>query len=574
MGSFNYRRYQAFPTIHKPDRRWPNRRMHHAPIWTSVDLRDGNQALVAPMSVEQKLEMFDLLVRMGFKEIEVGFPAASQPDFDFVRRIIEERRIPDDVSIQVLTQARQALIDRTYEALRGVRQAIVHVYNSTNPAQREQVFGLDKEGVKAIAVQGAQWVKAGADRYPESHWTFEYSPESFSNTELEYAVEICEAVMTVWRPEQGQPVILNLPATVESSLPNVFADQVEWFCDHLRGREHVKISVHTHNDRGCAVAAAELAVLAGADRVEGTLFGNGERTGNMDILTMAMNFYSQGMNPQLDLSLGTEIAEIYTRCTNMVVPPRHPWFGELVYTAFSGSHQDAIRKGMHHRQGQEESIWQVPYLPIDPADLGRTYEAVVRINSQSGKGGVTHVLERDYSISLPRWLAQEFSAQVQAASEQGQGELSPAKIYALFEQHYLQHDKEWQMQRYRLNREGDRVTASVVIGSESNPIILQGTGSGAVGALVDALIQGADVRAEVEQFDQHALSTGTGARAMACARVSLEQGGTASAVAFAEDTTAAALQAVLSAIAKAGAQSHGQQKMAARSAAELIRQSI
>ena len=550
MGTFNHRRYRAFAPVHKSDRRWPNRRMHHAPVWTSVDLRDGNQALVSPMRVEQKLRIFDLLVRMGFREIEVGFPAASQPDFDFVRRIIEEDRIPEQVTIQVLTQAREALIDRTYEALKGVRRAIVHVYNSTNPAQREQVFGLDREGVKAIAVRGAEWVKAGAARYPETEWVFQYSPESFSTTELDYAVDVCEAVNGVWRPDQGQAVILNLPATVESSMPNVFADQIEWFCDHLRGREHVKISVHNHNDRGCAVAAAELAVLAGADRVEGTLFGNGERTGNMDILTMAMNLYSQGIDPQLDMSMGTEIADIYTTCTGMAVPPRHPWFGGLVYTAFSGSHQDAIRKGMQHRRGREDAVWEVPYLPVDPADLGRKYEEVVRINSQSGKGGVAHVLERDHGISLPRWLAQDFSAVVQAASEQEMGEVSSAQIFALFEGHYCQSAEDWHLRRYRLSREGEQVAATVVVGPEAQPHILQGRGSGAVGALVDALIQRWGVRAEVEQFDQHALGSGTRARAMACVRISVDHGHAASAVAFGEDTTEAALQAVLSAIGR------------------------
>ncbi|MHB1804006.1 MAG: 2-isopropylmalate synthase [Acidithiobacillus ferrooxidans] len=550
MRTFNHRRYRAFAPGHKPNRRWPNRRMHHAPVWSSVDLRDGNQALLSPMSVEQKLRMFDLLVRMGFREIEVGFPAASRPDFDFVRRIIEEDRIPEQVTIQVLTQAREALIDRTYEALKGVRRAIVHVYNSTNPAQREQVFGLDREGIQDIAVRGAEWVKDGAARYPETEWVFQYSPESFSATEPDYAVEICEAVNAVWRPDQGQAVILNLPATVESSMPNVFADQIEWFCDHLRGREHVKISVHNHNDRGCAVAAAELAVLAGADRVEGTLFGNGERTGNMDILTMAMNLYSQGIDPQLDMSMGTEIAEIYTTCTGMVVPPRHPWFGELVYTAFSGSHQDAIRKGMHHRRGREDAVWEVPYLPIDPADLGRRYEEVVRINSQSGKGGVAHVLERDHGISLPRWLAQDFSAVVQATSEQETGEVSSAQIFALFESHYCHTTEDWHMRRYRLSREGEQVAGTVVVGPEAQPHILQGKGSGAVGALVDALIQSRGVRAEVEQFDQHALGSGTGARAMACVRVRVDHGQARSAVAFGEDTTEAALQAVLSAVGR------------------------
>ncbi len=550
MGTFNHRRYRAFAPVHKPNRRWPNRRMHHAPVWSSVDLRDGNQALLSPMSVEQKLRMFDLLVRMGFREIEVGFPAASQPDFDFVRRIIEEDRIPEQVTIQVLTQAREALIDRTYEALKGVRRAIVHVYNSTNPAQREQVFGLDREGIQDIAVRGAEWVKDGAARCPETEWVFQYSPESFSATEPDYAVEICEAVNAVWRPDQGQAVILNLPATVESSMPNVFADQIEWFCDHLRGREHVKISVHNHNDRGCAVAAAELAVLAGADRVEGTLFGNGERTGNMDILTMAMNLYSQGIDPQLDMSMGTEIAEIYTTCTGMVVPPRHPWFGELVYTAFSGSHQDAIRKGMHHRRGREDAVWEVPYLPIDPADLGRRYEEVVRINSQSGKGGVAHVLERDHGISLPRWLAQDFSAVVQATSEQETGEVSSAQIFALFESHYCHTTEDWHLRRYRLSREGEQVAGTVVVGPEAQPHILQGKGSGAVGALVDALIQSRGVRAEVEQFDQHALGSGTGACAMACVRVRVDHGQARSAVAFGEDTTEAALQAVLSAVGR------------------------
>ncbi|MGC9216360.1 2-isopropylmalate synthase [Acidithiobacillus sp.] len=556
MGTFNHRRYRAFAPVHKPDRRWPNRPMHRAPVWTSVDLRDGNQALVSPMSVEQKLRMFDLLVRMGFREIEVGFPAASQPDFDFVRRIIEEDRIPKQVTIQVLTQAREALIDRTFEALKGVRRAIVHVYNSTNPAQREQVFGLDREGIQTIAVRGAEWVKSGAARYPETEWVFQYSPESFSATEPDYVVEICEAVNGVWRPDQGQAVILNLPATVESSMPNVFADQIEWFCDHLRDREHVKISVHNHNDRGCAVAAAELAVLAGADRVEGTLFGNGERTGNMDILTMAMNLYSQGIDPQLDMSMGTEIAEIYTACTGMIVPPRHPWFGELVYTAFSGSHQDAIRKGMHHRRGREDAVWEVPYLPVDPADLGRKYEEVVRINSQSGKGGVAHVLERDHGISLPRWLAQDFSALVQAASEQETGEVSSAQIFALFENHYCHPAEDWRMRRYRLSREGEQVAATVVVGPEAQPHILQGRGSGAVGALVDALIQSWGVRAEVEQFDQHALGSGTSARAMACVRVSVNHGHATSAVAFGEDTTEAALQAVLSAIGRSVAKNN------------------
>ncbi|MEJ2654153.1 MAG: 2-isopropylmalate synthase [Acidihalobacter sp.] len=546
MSSFDHRKYRPFSPIAKRDRRWPDQVIEHAPRWASVDLRDGNQALVQPMNVDQKLKLFDLLVNIGFKEIEVGFPAASQPDFDFVRRIIEEGRVPDDVSIQVLVQAREELMARTFESLRGVRRAIVHVYNSTNPAQREQVFRLDREGVKAIAVRGAQWVKDYAARYPDTDWSFQYSPESYSQTELDYAVEVCAAVNEVWRPDQGQKVILNLPATVESATPNVFADQIEWFCDHLPGREHVSISVHTHNDRGCGVAAAELAMMAGADRVEGTLMGNGERTGNMDIVTMAMNLYSQGVDPELDLSAAREMTECYTECTGMPVHPRHPWVGELVYTAFSGSHQDAIRKGMAHYRERQGEGWNVPYLPIDPADLGRRYEEVVRINSQSGKGGVAHVLERDYGISLPRWLAQELSRAVQAESERTGGEVTSARIHAIFEDQYCTAPAGWEMDSYALSRAGDTVKGTIGVGRGAGAAQWHGEGHGVVEALVDALARNHGIDAVVEQFDQHALSTGTEANAIACVRVRIDDAA-ASAVAFGEDTAAAALQAVLSA---------------------------
>jgi 2-isopropylmalate synthase len=546
MSSFDHRKYRPFSPIAKRDRRWPDQVIERAPRWASVDLRDGNQALVQPMNVEQKLKLFDLLVSMGFKEIEVGFPAASQPDFDFVRRIIEEGRVPDDVGIQVLVQAREELMARTFESLRGVRRAIVHVYNSTNPAQREQVFRLDREGVKAIAVRGAQWVKDYAARYPDTDWSFQYSPESYSQTELDYAVEVCAAVNEVWRPDQGQKVILNLPATVESATPNVFADQIEWFCDHLPGREHVSISVHTHNDRGCGVAAAELAMMAGADRVEGTLMGNGERTGNMDIVTMAMNLYSQGVDPELDLSAAREMTECYTECTGMPVHPRHPWVGELVYTAFSGSHQDAIRKGMAHYRERQGEGWNVPYLPIDPADLGRRYEEVVRINSQSGKGGVAHVLERDYGISLPRWLAQELSRAVQAESERTGGEVTSARIHAIFEEQYCTAPAGWEMDSYALSRAGDTVKGTIGVGRGAGAAQWHGEGHGVVEALVDALARNHGIDAVVEQFDQHALSAGTEANAIACVRVRIDDAA-ASAVAFGEDTAAAALQAVLSA---------------------------
>lgn len=544
MSQFDYRKYRPFSPIAKTDRRWPNEVIRQAPIWCSVDLRDGNQALVQPMDVEQKTRMFELLVKLGFKEIEIGFPAASKPDFDFARKLIEEDRIPADVTVQVLTQARPELIARTYEALEGARRAIVHVYNSTSPVQREQVFKLDREGVKDIAVRGAEAVKAGAAARPGTTWIFQYSPESFSNTELDFAVEICDAVNAVWRPETGQPVIINLPATVESSTPNVFADQVEWFCDHVGRREHLVISVHTHNDRGCAVAAAELAVLAGADRVEGTLLGNGERTGNMDIVTMAMNLYSQGIDPELDLSDMAYVLRCASECTQIPVHPRHPWVGELVYTAFSGSHQDAIRKGMaHYRAGE---AWQVPYLPIDPRDLGRRYEEVVRINSQSGKGGITHVLERDYGVTLPRWLQIEFSAVVQAWVERTGGEATPQQIWTLLNERYNAPEPRWQLANYTLRREGDVVDVDLALGAGSHRQSLRGRGHGVVEAVADALFRQYGVRVNVERFDEHALSQGTNANAMAAVRVRVsEVWGTG--VAFAEDTAGAALQAVLSA---------------------------
>ena len=380
---FDHRKYKAFEPLALTDRTWPNQVITAAPDWCSVDLRDGNQALVNPMNVEQKTRMFDLLVKLGFKEIEVGFPSASQPDFDFVRKLIEEDRIPEDVTVQVLTQAREDLIARTYESLEGVRRAIVHVYNSTSTVQREQVFGKSREGIKAIAVQGAQWVKSYAEKYPQTEWEFQYSPESFTGTEMDYAVEVCDAVIAEWQPENGQPVVINLPATVEMSTPNVFADQIEYFCRKVSQREHIRISLHTHNDRGCAVAAAELGVLAGADRIEGTLIGNGERTGNMDIVTMGMNLYSRGIDPKLNFSDIKEIIEVVEYCTELPVSARHPWAGELVYTAFSGSHQDAIRKSMNYHADNGLDKWDVAYLQLIPVILAvnmkRWYGSTARV---------------------------------------------------------------------------------------------------------------------------------------------------------------------------------------------------
>ncbi|MBO6849745.1 MAG: 2-isopropylmalate synthase [Marinobacter sp.] len=545
--AFDHRKYVAFKPVAKKDRRWPDQVIEKAPDWCAVDLRDGNQALVKPMSVAQKQRLFDLLVKLGFKEIEIGFPAASQPDFDFCRKLIEENRIPEDVTIQVLTQARAELIERTYEALQGARQAIVHVYNSTSTVQREQVFGLDRGGIRDIAVKGAELVRDIAARHPETRWTFQYSPESFTGTELDFAAEVIDAVNDVWRPDQGQPVVINLPATVEMATPNVFADQIEWICDRVRYREHFRISVHTHNDRGCAVAAAELAVMAGADRVEGTLMGNGERTGNMDLVTMAMNLYSQGVDPTLDLSGMAEITEVVEACTEISTHPRHPYAGELVFTAFSGSHQDAIRKCLARRR--DDDLWNVAYLPIDPRDLGRRYEEVVRINSQSGKGGVAYVLERDYNISLPRWLQIEFSKVVQGEAEINGGEIDSLTIHRLFEERYLKVHTAWALKSYDLHRDDNGVKASVSLGSDEHPVRLEGRGLGAVEAVSAALETACGVRIAVEAYDEFALGEGTNANALACIRLTVD-GVHCSAAALAEDTTSATLQALFSAVAQ------------------------
>lgn len=544
---FDHRKYSAFQPIRLTDRSWPEKTITQAPDWCSVDLRDGNQALVNPMSVEQKTRLFELLVKLGFKEIEVGFPSASKPDFDFVRKLVEENRIPDDVSIQVLTQAREELIKRTYEAMAGVKKAIIHVYNSTSTVQREQVFGQSREGIKTIAVQGAQWVQQYAEQHPDTEWTFQYSPESFTGTELDYAVEVCDAVIAEWQPENGRQVIINLPSTVEMSTPNVFADQVEYFCRHLAQRKDVRISLHTHNDRGCAVAATELGVMAGADRVEGTLMGNGERTGNMDVITMGMNLYSQGVDPKLDFSNIMEIIEVVESCTEIPVSVRHPWAGELVYTAFSGSHQDAIRKSVNYHTEHKKPHWDVAYLPIDPRDIGREYEAVVRINSQSGKGGVALVLERDYGIELPKWMHFPLSKVVQGAAEKSGVEVSPVNIKKLYDEHFVQVDQQWQLQDYDLHTEAHQVSAQFSIGNDK----VRGEGAGALEALCAALTAQYDCQLEVIQFEQAAISGGTDANAQACIAVQVD-GVEHCAVAIAEDTSAAALQAMLTAFSRSG----------------------
>ncbi|MAX56614.1 MAG: 2-isopropylmalate synthase [Alcanivoracaceae bacterium] len=546
--SFDHTKYQPFPVIDKSDRRWPSQRIEKAPLWAAVDLRDGNQALIKPMSVAQKRTFFQMLVELGFKEIEVGFPSASQIDFDFCRALIEEDLVPDDVHIQVLTQAREDLIARTFESLKGAKNAIVHIYNATSPTFREQVFNVDKAGCKTIAVRAAEWVRDFAAQQPDTHWSFQYSPETFSATETDFAIEVIDAVNAVWRPDQGQRVIINLPATVEVSTPNVFADQVELVHEKIQYRDDVIISVHTHDDRGCGVAAAEMAVMAGADRVEGTLLGNGERTGNMDLVTAGMNLYSQGIDPQIDFSRMKEIVALVEEITDIQTHPRHPYAGDLVFSAFSGSHQDAIRKCL--ARYQEGDIWNVAYLPIDPADVGRRYEEVVRINSQSGKGGVAHVLERDFGIDLPRWLQQELAKVVQQDAEEDGGEITSERVHRRFNSDYLSVPMGWVLRSYDLNRSNDQVQAQISIGDDSQPVtLLSGRGDGAMSALVDALNRriGGDVK--VVSFDEYSLGDNTEANAMACVRVQVGET-VQSAVATAADTTAAALQAILSAVGR------------------------
>ena len=544
MSKFDHTKYRAFAPIKLANRRWPDRVIEQAPNWCSVDLRDGNQALIEPMSVEQKKKLFALLVKVGFKEIEVGFPAASQPDFDFVRWLIEEQQIPEGVTIQVLTQARPELIARSFEALKGVKQAIVHLYNSTSTVQREKVFQLDKAGITKIAVDGARAVKQHAEANPATQWRFQYSPESFTGTEMDYAVEICDAVVDVWQPTPDNPVILNLPATVEVSTPNVYADQIEWFGDHIGQRESVVISLHTHNDRGCGVAAAELGVMAGAQRVEGTLLGNGERTGNMDIVTMAMNLYSQGINPELDLSDIDEIITTVKYCTQLPVHPRHPYVGDLVFTAFSGSHQDAIKKCLAQYQPGEQ--WEIAYLPIDPADLGRDYQEVIRINSQSGKGGIAFILEQDYGLNLPRWAQVEFSGIVQQSAEETGAEISPGLIWQLFEQEYLLSDSGYQLQDYQINRDSkDQLVATLV--SANNRIQIQGEGKGALDAFANAITEEFGVKLDVLDFNEHSLTKGIDAEAVTYLQLRVDNC-RCMGVAIHEDIMTASLNAMLNAV--------------------------
>ncbi|HJL95781.1 MAG TPA: 2-isopropylmalate synthase [SAR86 cluster bacterium] len=518
-------KYKPFEQIQLEDRSWPSKSINKAPIWCSVDLRDGNQALIEPMGEERKLRMFKMLLDIGFIEIEVGFPSASQTDFDFVRKIINENLIPEHVTIQALTQARPELIKRTYEALEGAPRAIVHVYNSTSTLQRRVVFNSDMEGIKRIAIDGAKEVKDYSEKYPLTDWMFEYSPESFTGTELPYAVEVCNAVNEIWEPSKNKKSIINLPATVEMASPNIYADQIEWVCKNIDNRENIIISLHPHNDRGTAVAATELGVMAGADRIEGTLFGNGERTGNVDLVTLALNMLTQGVDPELDFSDINPIMRETEYCNQLPVHPRHPYAGDLVFTAFSGSHQDAIKKGLNELRNSNQEIWEVPYLPIDPKDLGRSYEAVIRINSQSGKGGVAYLLEKDHGLSMPRRLQIEFSQVIQKIADETGKEISASDIWETFQETYFNEEGEFKFLEHhinsRANKDGlqeDEIEIKIKEGETTR--MIKGSGNGPIDAMIDALSSSLDLKIRIADYHQHAISSGSDAKAVAYSEIS------------------------------------------------------
>jgi 2-isopropylmalate synthase len=531
-----------------PDRRWPNVQIEAAPRWCAVDLRDGNQALIDPMDPARKLKMFETLVAMGFKEIEVGFPSASQPDYDFVRLLIEEDRIPDDVTIQVLVQCRPDLIERTYECLLGAPRAIVHFYNSTSVLQRRVVFGLDKDGITAIAVEAAKLCRKLEDRVPGTAIRYEYSPESYTGTEIEYAVEVCAAVMEAIEPTPERPIVLNLPATVEMYTPNIYADTIEWFLAHIPNRDAVVLSLHPHNDRGTAVAAAELGVMAGADRVEGCLFGNGERTGNVDLVTLALNLFSQGIDPELDISDIDALRRTAEYCNRLPVHPRHPYVGDLVYTAFSGSHQDAIKKGFEALGGPGYDVWEVPYLPIDPKHVGRSYEAVIRVNSQSGKGGVAYIMKAEHGLDLPRRLQIELSKTVQAITEDTGTEISPGELWSTFQREYLPEDPGVQLLSHEettSSGEGSRITAQLLVDGEHRTVT--GKGNGPIAAFVHAVQTDLGLEIEVVDYAEHAVTAGADASAVAYVEARGEDGITWG-VGMDESITSASLKAVVGAV--------------------------
>lgn len=550
-------KYRPFPAVKMTHRAWPDRVIDRAPTWCSVDLRDGNQALAVPMSVEEKLEYFDMLVKIGFKEIEIGFPSASQIEFDFTRRLIEEKRIPNDVWIQMLVQAKEELIDRTFESIKGCSRAIVHLYNSTSVAQRRIVFGLDKQGIVDIAVKGTKHIKSLVKSVPGTQIRFQYSPESFSGTEVDFALEICEAVVEAWGPTVAEPMILNLPNTVELMMPNQYADMIEWFISNQKHPDTTIISLHTHNDRGTGIAASELGLLAGATRVEGTLFGNGERTGNVDIVTLALNLLTQGVDSQLDFSTLPAIRDVYERCTKLDVPLRSPYGGDLVFTAFSGSHQDAINKGLKDRAAHPENAWEVPYLTIDPHDIGRNYRAIIRINSQSGKGGVAYVMEQEFGYILPKAMHRDFGKIINREADVRGEELPPEDILALFKKEYLDREVPWQLTHTpQQSRVGGQVAmkASIARAGESEPVSISGFGNGPVDAFVHAL-KSSDLGIEpfdIVSYSEHSLGSGAEARAVAYFEIKSAAGISTFGAATDTNIEVASLKAILSALNRRG----------------------
>jgi len=546
------KKYKPYKPVSKENRSWPSKVIENAPIWCSVDLRDGNQALIEPMGDERKKRMFNLLCKIGFKQIEIGFPAASQTDFDFTRYLINEKVIPSDVTIQVLTQARPEIIKRTFEALDGAPNAILHFYNSTSTLQRKVVFDKDKEGVKKIATDAAKLIKELSSDYKNTNWSFEYSPESFTGTELDYAAEVCDDVVDILKESSNNKIIINLPATVEMSTANIYGDQIEWMSENFKNRENICLSLHPHNDRGTAIAASEFGLMAGADRVEGTLFGNGERTGNVDIVTLALNMYSQGINPNLDFSQINNVMREVEYCNQLPVHPRHPYAGDLVFTAFSGSHQDAIKKGLNALRSSNEPQWEVPYLPIDPADLGRTYEAVVRINSQSGKGGVAFLLEKDHGVSLPRRLQISMSQKIQKIADETGKEISTSEIWEIFHTNFVMPKSGHSFKNYSLKTSdatdvSDHIKAEIEIDGKNHEI--SGSGNGPIDAFVNALNQKLSIDIKVSDYHQSAISSGSDAQA--AAYIELQKGDKTSwGVGINPNTTKASFEAIIVGVAK------------------------
>ncbi|MCH5256144.1 MAG: 2-isopropylmalate synthase [Lachnospiraceae bacterium] len=549
----NYQRYRKNPVVDYPEREWPNKEIVKAPVWCSVDLRDGNQALIDPMVVHEKIEFFNYLIKLGFKEIEIGFPAASQIEFDFLRQLIDRKMIPDDVVVQVLTQCREELIDRTFESIRGCKQAIVHIYNSTSTLQRDVVFGMDKDHITNIAVEGTRMVKERAKNFP-GKIILEYSPESFTGTELDYALEICTAVQEEWGATKEDPIIINLPSTVEMNTPNVYADQIEWMNKHFKNRESIILSVHPHNDRGTGVASAELALLAGAQRVEGTLFGNGERTGNVDILNIAYNMFSQGIDPNLAIEHVNESIEIYERCCKIPIHPRHPYAGKLVFTAFSGSHQDAINKGVKALKERGTEVWQVPYLPIDPSDIGREYEPIVRINSQSGKGGVAFIMDTYFGFKLPKGMHKEFSNVIQKVSEK-QGEVSPDEIMENFRNEYLNQKEPIHFRKLRVDDLSDEIKSEfdtkVYVTYTNNGATKQfeAVGNGPIDAVKRGLQEELSIDIKILDYEEHALQSGSNSQAAAYIHLlDMDSGSVTYGVGVSSNITRASVRAIFSAI--------------------------